>query len=229
MRPKQIADAGEMPILALKKRGIRYLELRSIDINAQHDVGVNLEQVAMLELLMMFAWLADSPPLECEEMRDNASNMTNVAHNGRKPGLQLLNSGKQVPLDQWGLSIVDSLQIIADQLDSESGGDLYTRTLEQQRAKLLDSDKTPSAMILANIKERGSFFDYALDQSVSTHDSLMASTAEAELSSKLGVEVTESIQDLEALEAQCSGSFDVFLQEYFSQLPEREIADAVQA
>ena len=229
VRPKQIADAGEMPILALKKRGIRYLELRSVDVNLQHDVGVNLEQVAMLELLMMFAWLADSPPLEGDEMRDNASNMTSVAHNGRKPGLQLINAGKQIALDQWGLSIVDRLQIIAEQLDSESDGDLYVRALDQQRAKLLDSDKTPSAMVLAGIKERGSFFDYALDQSVSSHDRLLASTRESELASKLGKEVTESIQDLAALEAQCSGSFDDFLQEYYAQLPWHSMAGAVQA
>ncbi|MEE9334022.1 MAG: glutamate--cysteine ligase [Granulosicoccaceae bacterium] len=227
VRPKQIAEAGEMPIVALKKRGIRYLELRSVDINLLHDTGVNLEQIAMLEMLMMFAWLADSPPLEVDEMRDNASNMTQVAHNGRKAGLQLINTGKPVALDQWGLSIVDSMQIIAQQLDCEAGGDLYVRSLEQQRAKLLDSDKTPSAVVLAGIKERGSFFDYALDQSVSSHDALSASTAERDLSSKLAKEVSESIQDLEALEAQCSGSFEVFLQEYFTQLPEHAMASAV--
>ncbi len=229
VRPKQIADAGEMAILALKKRGIRYLELRSVDVNLQHDEGVNLEQVAMLEMLMMFAFLADSPPLEVEEMRDNASNMTNVAHNGRKPGLQLIHAGKSVALDQWGLSIVDSLQAIAEQLDSESGGNLYERSLDQQRAKIQDSDKTPSAIVLAGIKERGSFFDYALDQSVTSHDNLLAATAESELASKLSFEVTESIEQLKALEAQCTGSFEDFLQDYYAQLPGHTMTRAVEA
>ena len=224
VRPKQIADAGEMPILALKKRGIRYLELRSVDINLQHDEGVNLEQIAMLELLMMFAWLADSPPLEINEMRENATNMTNVAHNGRKPGLQLVKAGKQIALDQWGLSIVDRLQIIAEQLDSESSDDLYVRALEQQRAKLCDSDKTPSAIALAGIKESGSFFDYALAQSVSSHERLLDTTSDTELTSKLNKEVTQSIQDLAALEAQCSGSFEDYLQNYYAQLPSHSMA-----
>jgi len=89
VRPKQIAKAGEMPILALKKRGIRYLELRSVDVNVQHDVGVSLEQIAMLELLMVFSWLDVSSPLEVNEMRLIAKNMHDVAHNGRKPGLLL--------------------------------------------------------------------------------------------------------------------------------------------
>jgi len=229
VRPKQIADAGEMPILALKKRGIRYLELRSVDVNSQHDAGVSLEQVAMLEMLMMFAWLADSSPLEVDEMRDNASNMASVAHNGRKPGLQLINAGKKIALDQWGLAIVDRLQVIAEQLDAQSGGDLYVRSLDQQRAKLLDSDKTPSAIVLAGIKERGSFFEYALDQSVSAHESLLASTAQSELAAKLSDEVTQSIEDLKTLEAQCTGSFDAYLRKYYAQLPGHSMAPPVPA
>jgi len=217
VRPKQIAKPGEMPILALKKRGIRYLELRSVDVNVQHDVGVSLEQIAMLELLMMFAWLADSEPLEINEMRQIAGNMSEVAHNGRKPGLMLDKQGKQVPLEEWGLSILDSLKPIAAQLDS-TGGDLYSHTLELQRAKFLDSDKTPSAMVLAGIKERGSFFDYALDHSVTAHDNLLASTSDVTLAEHLEQEVVESIKSLGEAESQCEGEFEDFLNQYFSQL-----------
>jgi glutamate--cysteine ligase len=220
VRPKQIAKPGEMPLLALKKRGIRYLELRSVDINVQHDIGINLEQVAMLELLMVFSWLADSPPLENTEMVQIAANMQKVAHRGREPNLMLDKQGDQIELKRWGLAIVDSLQSIAAYLDDGTDDDLYTRSLAQQRDKLHDSNQTPSAIVLKGIKERGSFFDYALDQSVNTHESLQAMPKDEVFFAKLEKEVKESIDCLAEAEQSTTGEFDDYLESYFSQLAE---------
>ena len=51
VRPKQIPQTGELPIHALRERGIRYLELRSVDVNLLDPAGLNLHQIAMLEML----------------------------------------------------------------------------------------------------------------------------------------------------------------------------------
>ncbi len=220
VRPKQIAKSGEMPLLALKKRGIQYLELRSVDINVQHDIGINLEQVAMLELLMMFSWLADSPALENTEMVQIASNMQKVAHRGREPMLTLDKQGKEIELKDWGLAIIDSLQDIALFLDEGSGDDLYARSLEQQRAKLHDCDKTPSAVVLRGIKERGSFFEYAQEQSVSTRDNLQSLQKDDAFFARIEKEVKDSIECLAQAEQSTSGDFDDYLESYFSQLAE---------
>lgn len=220
VRPKQIAKPGEMPLLALKRRGIRYLELRSVDINLQHDIGINLEQVAMLELLMIFAWLADSPALEKSEMVQIASNMQKVAHRGREPSLTLDKQGKQIELKQWGLAIIDSLHAIAVYLDEGTGDDLYSRSLEQQRAKMHDMSKTPSAIVLQGIKERGSFFEYAQEQSVRTHNNLKSLQKDEVSFAKLEQEVKDSIECLAKAEQSTSGHFDDYLETYFSQLAE---------
>lgn len=45
VRPKQITEWMERPTLALRRRGIRYVELRSPDINIFEPVGIAAEQI----------------------------------------------------------------------------------------------------------------------------------------------------------------------------------------
>ncbi len=46
VRPKQVLDGLEKPTLALRRRGVRYIELRSLDVNAFHPLGVSEEQLS---------------------------------------------------------------------------------------------------------------------------------------------------------------------------------------
>lgn len=67
VRPKQITNKNEMPIEALRKRGVRYAELRSLDVNASHPLGINEEQLYFLETFMLFCLCHDSPVIDTEE------------------------------------------------------------------------------------------------------------------------------------------------------------------
>jgi len=75
VRPKQIANSGEMPILALRQRGVRYLELRSVDLNIFEPAGVALTQIAFLEMLMLFAWLDNGGSLGSERLKAATRNL----------------------------------------------------------------------------------------------------------------------------------------------------------
>ena len=48
VRPKQIVQGNEKPSTALKKRGIQYVELRSLDVNVFDPHGINSEQLHFL-------------------------------------------------------------------------------------------------------------------------------------------------------------------------------------
>jgi glutamate--cysteine ligase len=54
VRPKQLTDWMEFPTLALRRRGIRYVELRSVDVNLFEPLGVDLEEMRFLALLMLY-------------------------------------------------------------------------------------------------------------------------------------------------------------------------------
>ncbi len=218
VRPKQIPESGELPIYALKQRGIRYLELRSVDVNLFDPVGVNLEQIAMLEMLMMFAWLATPEPLSAEEMDINKDNVNCVAHRGREPGLQLQKLDGAVPLADWGHEILDAIEPIAAWLDSQQDKPLYVPALQSQRAKFEDAELTPSAKMIAGIKSCGSFFEHAQMHSLEHDNWLKENTHNAALHEKLANLVEESRRKQVELEASSTCVFDDFIANYLGQI-----------
>ena len=218
VRPKQIPQPGEMPFLALQRRGIRYLELRSIDVGLDAPAGVHVEQIAMLEMLMLFAWLADSPALTQAEIVLNGRNMRAAAQRGREPGLQLERSQGSVSLQAWGSAIVDALVPLAAWLDGHEGTGLYQRSLEVQRAKLDNASLTPSAQQMKQIRKHGSFLDAVLVASRAHHRTLLADALPPEREQQFEAEVAGSIRCQAELEAASDGSLDEFLTRYFAQL-----------
>lgn len=229
VRPKQIPDKGEMPLLALKRTGIRYLELRSVDVNLYDPAGMHIEQLAMLELLMLFAWLNDSPPLTPEDMDVNKRNVQTVAHRGREPGLTLTRDNQTVKLSDWGNAILESLAPIAHWMDKNgmdknaadgSIENLYQTSLQNQIAKIQDPALTPSARIVDELDSHGSFFKLAMSVSASHKDVLLKMPVDTDLQATLAKSVGDSIAAQRSLESACEGGFDDFLANYFSQLNE---------
>ncbi len=225
VRPKQIAKDGELPIKALQDRGIRYLELRSVDVNILEPNGLELSQVAMLELLMMFAWLAPPQSLDAANVQRCARNVQTVAYRGREPGLQLETPSGEVGLQQWGKDILNSIEPLAQWLDQGLEEPIYAKTLQQQVDKLNDPDKTPSATILKGIKQTGSFFEHAQELSAKHHEHFTLVPVDEAINSLLDSKVTESIQKQDQLERGDTGSFENYLAAYLDQIKCKETAD----
>lgn len=218
VRPKQIARSGELPIYALRERGIRYLELRSVDVNVDEPTGISLQQTAMLEMLMMFAWLGEPAPLSVAELERCTDNVQRVAHQGREPGLVLMGPTGDIPLAQWGRSIIDALEPVAHWLDSARSEPLYLPSLMAQRAKFDDPELTPSASMIRGIKQTGSFFEYVQKRSIE-HDRAFTTTAvDEQVHQELADRVKESVVKQAELEAGSAGSFDEFLANYLGQI-----------
>ncbi len=218
VRPKQIAQPGELPILALKERGIRYLELRSVDVNLLEPAGVGLEQIAMLELLMMFAWLATPAPLSAAEMQRTTNNVNTIAHYGRKPGLNLAGPDGDISVARWGREILSAMEPIATWLDSGRQTPLYSQALAAQVAKFDDASLTPSALMVAGVKQTGSFFDHALALSRQHDQWFRALPADASLMDELEDKVRRSRLKQAELEASSHGPFGDYLQSYLDQI-----------
>lgn len=225
VRPKQIARDGELPIKALQDRGIRYLELRSVDVNILEPNGLELSQVAMLEMLMMFAWLSPPQSLDAADVQRCARNVQTVAYRGREPGLHLETSNGEVGLQQWGKGILNSIEPLAQWLDQGLEEPVYVKTLQQQMDKLNDSDKTPSATILKGIKQTGSFFEHAQELSAKHHEHFKQGPIDEKINSLLESEVTESIRKQDQLEQKDSASFENYLAAYLDQIKHKETAD----
>ena len=61
VRPKRVAMSGERPTAALRRGGIEYVEVRSLDINVFDPCGINQNTMRFMEAMLIYCMLADSP------------------------------------------------------------------------------------------------------------------------------------------------------------------------
>jgi glutamate--cysteine ligase len=218
VRPKQIPEDLEKPVLALKRRGVRYLELRSLDVNAYHPLGIDEDQVVFLELLMLFCLLFDSPPINVFEQREIDRNEGAAAHRGRDPKLYLQRNGREISLKSWGLELIEAMSSLATMLDACGSNSVFQQVLEKQRQRLLDPEETPSAIMLREMRENGEgFFDFAERMSLLHRDAFSRTQLEPAMRKVFDDEARRSWEKQQAIEDADAPSFDDFLQAYFAQ------------
>lgn len=218
MRPKQIIASGEKPTLALKRRGVRYVELRSLDLNLFSPVGIELSTTYFLEAFLLNCLLQESPLHQGQEVQINNQNQLKVAHAGRQPGLVLNNHQGEITLKAWANDILAAMQPVCAVLDAGNPAKPYSTALELQQALVDNPELTPSARILADMRnDQQCFGQYALAQS-KKHQAYFKST---NLDPKLGQDFQKmaevSWEQQSALEQQDALDFDSFLAQYFSQ------------
>ena len=217
VRPKQILEGFEKPIDSLLNRGIRYVELRSVDINAFHPSGISHLQLVYLEIFMLYCLLQDSPHIDTAEQKAIDRNQSTVAHLGRKPGLEIDRNGQAITLQAWGLELMDEMLPIAKLLDKTHNRECYQRALAEQRALFENPDLTPSAQVLKTMMgEHSSYYDFANHQSQQHREYFTKRTLSEETWNTFTNKAAQSIAEQQSLEAEPQINFDTFLQQYFA-------------
>ncbi len=225
IRPKQPLVKNEKPVHALGKRGVQYIELRSLDLNLYEPLGVGEAQLYFLEAFMLFCLFQESPLIDKEGRKSIEENESKVAHQGRDPGLKLSSQGQPVSLQSWGRGILSEMHSVCSILDEQTGSTHYSEALQQQQAAIEDPDLTPSAMILHDMHEnKECFFEFA--NRISTHHEkqLCNSALSAKDVEFFENHVRQSIEKQRQIEASDTLTFDEFLQNYFSNsVSEQEV------
>jgi glutamate--cysteine ligase len=158
IRPKRIARSGERPTKALQRAGVEYVEVRALDVSAFDPVGVNQNKLRFLEAFLALCLLSSSEPLSRDEQASLDANHVRVARRGREPGLTLRYEGRDVPMLGWARELLDAMRGICEVLDEGEAQRPYLCALEMQMAKLDDVARTPSARLLAEMRQTGESF-----------------------------------------------------------------------
>ncbi len=218
VRPKQILNNNEKPSLALKKRGVQYIELRSLDVNAFEPSGINEVQMYFIEAFIMLCLLQKSDSITKQEQIEIDRNEIETAHYGRTPNFKLLQCGSERLLKDWGVSLCDEMQQICIALDKANHTTNYSKSLAVQRNAFLDPDKTPSAKMLSEMKSKQEgFYHFALrlsQQHKKFFDEYNLDKTQVKFYEDLAVESIEKQKKIEELD---SISFEQYLKNYFSQ------------
>ena len=216
VRPKQVLLGMEKPVNALQQRGIRYIELRSLDINPFEPLGINETQLNFLELFLLACLLQESPSISMDERAEIDSNLQLTALHGRDEKLRLRRRGELVTLREWLGEILSEMEPLAELLDLQQEGQPYLAALHWQQQKVMDTGMTPSARMLEEMRENGeSFYEFARRKSAEHHryfDSREIDTTRLQEFSALASASLEKQQQREAADV---GSFDEFLDNYF--------------
>ncbi len=218
VRPKQPIESGEKPTLALKRRGVRYVEIRSLDINAFDALGLTPDTLYFIEALVLFCLFQESPTIEPKEQKAIRENLLAVAYRGRDPNLVLRRNDRTVPLRQWALEVSDSMRGICEMLDAGHTDKPYTGALETQIEAIRDPERTPSARILVEMRANNESFAAFAQRISEQHRRWFKSrrlnparTREFETMAK------KSMQQQQVIEAKEEIPFDEFLERYFAQ------------
>lgn len=218
VRPKQILQGEEKPTLALARRGVAYIELRSLDVNPYEPLGINDEQMRFLESFLLLCLLSPSDPYQGDELAEIKHNINLVAERGRDPKLHLRKDGKEILLRDWANQIFDSMNLGCDLLDSGNATPVYCSALQQQRAKIADPDLTPSARLLAEIQQnKEEFYDFSLRMSQQHQQWFASRPLAAEQMTAFEAEARRSHERQREIEASDRVSFEEFMQAYFAQ------------
>lgn len=218
IRPKNVAHSGERPTLALQRRGVKYIEVRALDVNVFDPCGVSAEQLRFLEAFLILCLLEDSPPTTRDEVAAINRNQSRVARRGRQPDLELEHDGQFHKLRDWGRDILRRMVPIVELLNQQTNSTAYTRVLENQTAAIVDADKTPSARVLQLMRDNNeSFFDFSLRMSEQHREYFRRKPLTQTVKSRYDALAAQSLKQQTEIEAADTIPFDAFLKQYFTQ------------
>lgn len=153
IRPKAVPKSGETPLQALAKRGVEYIEVRSLDINPWLPLGIDDTQIRFLDTFLLFCLLQDSPDISEQERLRIARNQIRITEQGRHPGLRLETAGGELGRTAWGEQLFSELNAVARLLDQSGSG--YVWAVQHYRTLLYRPELTPSHRILQQLEDNG--------------------------------------------------------------------------
>ncbi len=218
IRPKRIARSGERPTKALRRAGVEYVEVRALDVSAFDPVGVNQNKLRFLEAFLALCLLRDSEPIDRSEQQALDENHLRVARRGREPGLKLNREGRESPMVEWARELLDSMQGLCELLDHGEPARPYAAALEQQRAKIDEVERTPSARLLTEMRQTGeSFFQLARRMSKMHKDYFLDLYPPNERRlAEFAAAAQESHEEQRRIEAADRVDFDTYLARYLA-------------
>jgi glutamate--cysteine ligase len=218
VRPKRVARSGERPTAALRRGGIEYVEIRSLDISVDDPAGINQNTMRFMEAFLIYCLLEDSPLFDDAALEETKRNQSVMAREGRDPAVRMLREGRETTVQEWASEILDGVRAIAARIDGEDGGDCYMQAVQVKSGMIDDPATTPSARLLDEMHAgTDSFFEYAVSMARGHSDyfasiNAMSSARHEEFSS----EAADSVKRQAEIEASDSISFEEYLANYYA-------------
>ena len=155
-RPKSDLEGDDKLTSKLKRGGVSYIELRSLDLNPFSRVGIDINTAYFIEVFMILCFLRPSKNLSKKDLGIIRENDLLVAKEGRKPNLFLKKGQNKIALKEWGKQIIESMLPIAEMLDTNQS--VYTHAINQAKEKIENPSLTLSGLLLDRVQKGSTSF-----------------------------------------------------------------------
>ena len=218
IRPKRVTRKGETPLRALRERGVEYVEVRCIDVNPFHLLGIDAESMRFLDTFLLYCLIKESPKCDDTEFQRIAENQSRVVNQGRAPDLRIYCGNNEVSMRHCAENILNDMKPVAEQLDHANRSTCYSDSLAKQMASVLDDSLTPSARILDTLAGNNqSMLAFTMDRTRAIATELQAHRIADATERKLRNDVDTSLVKQQELEQNESVGFDEYLADYYRQ------------
>ncbi|WED21400.1 glutamate--cysteine ligase [Vibrio sp. JC009] len=223
IRAKRVANSGEKPSEALKRAGVEYIEIRSLDVNPYSPVGITKEQIRFLDLFLTWCLIKDSDAVDNKELCCWKDNWNKVIEQGRKPGLLLREpkagcDGNELTLHDYTKQIFSDLEEIAAEMDKANGGDKYQQTCSLLQTWIDNPELTISGQLLEEIKQSGGIGSVGCKLGIQYREQHLKHEYKVYSEAMMQDEAESSVQAQKMIEESDTVSFDRYLEDYFTYL-----------
>ena len=129
IRPKRAADSNKRPYEVLKEEGIKYVEVRGIDLSPNEVTGISKDQIRVLDLILLHCLVMPSPLMSDEEKSQIEKNDQLTIKFGRDAETNILYKDNEINILDARSIVIKELAAIATAMDDSS----YLAALGQLR------------------------------------------------------------------------------------------------
>ena len=217
IRAKRKSHPGERALVALRRRGIEYVEVRCLDADPFEPVGINVDTAKFMDVFLLHSLLVPNEGESAAQTARNLDNQRDTVHNGRQSELELATPDGASKLISWAQDILKECTEIATLLDEASGERDRQLLVERQIEKVKDVSHTPSARLHRLMVERKQpFASLGLELAFEHHETMMQNSLSKQRQTHFEDLARQSVLDREAIEASDEMSFDAYLADYLS-------------
>ncbi|MEX2488766.1 MAG: glutamate--cysteine ligase [Pseudomonadales bacterium] len=217
IRAKRNTPRGTNFLQLLNDEGVEYIEVRLLDVDPYVPHGISEKEINFLDAFLLFCLLEDSPTHDdslCKSVKDN---VMRTVYRGRDGNTLLDDQNSERSINEWGQEVISAMQPVADFMDTIQGGDRHSRSVSEQRDKLINPTLTPSARILEDMQSESiPFFRFAMNKSLEHQRHFLEepmSKEEMEYFDRLS---EQSRAEQTEIEQRDSSDFDQFLKEFLA-------------
>lgn len=217
IRPKRNTRSGERPTVALKNRGVEYIELRCVDLNPFHRLGIDATQIKFYDIFTLFCALNVRAPFNQTCLKYIDENAKNIVMHGRNPALKIHTNRGEIPFKDWADHILNKMSAVAELFDQTHGGNHYQQALNEQMEKIRQPELTPSAQLLNELVDNDiNFFTFAMHKAKEVARHYRSSPLDQSVRQKFEDLSKKSIAAQQELEQSDNLQFEQYLTNYFA-------------